>query len=379
MNAPDTSPRHALRDAHTVVVKIGTAVLTGGNSSIDDAYLRELAAAIVAVRRAGRRVLIVSSGAIGVGNGVLGRRAGCADVSQLQAAAAVGQPILMTLWREAFAAHNIPVAQMLLTRADFDSRERYLNIRNCAAALEEWGKSSVVTIVNENDTVATEEISVGDNDILAANMAVAIRAEALVILTTVDGVERAGGEIITEAVNIAELRAHVREDRSGQGRGGMATKLEAARLASEAGIPTVIGPGRPASVVEDILAGEPIGTLLAGDDRGHRGKKRWIALAATPSGTIRVDDGAVSVLRTKKASLLAKGVTGCEGRFEIGDVVSVCDPGGREIARGLSNLTTEELKAVMGRASSEFEAILGRRAHEEVIHRDNLALSERNG
>lgn len=365
--------RPAIASARTLVVKVGTAVLTGGADRLDLDYLRAVAEQVARARDGGRRVVIVSSGAVGAGVGALGLPGRPADVAALQAAAAAGQPMLMSLWREAFTPVRVSAAQILLTRADFDSRERYLNIRNCIASLFDLG---AVPIVNENDTVATEEIALGDNDVLAAKVAVAAMAEALIILTTGPGVLDDQDRVIAETGDAASLRRFIRPSKTTQGRGGMATKIESASIASRAGVPTVIAPGRPSDTLARILAGDSIGTCVLPAPPRHAGRRRWIALGATPAGALTVDDGAARALRERNASLLARGVVAVEGRFDVGDTVSIRDGAGGEFARGLVNMNSEEVRAVMGRQSSEFESILGRQSHEEVVHRDNLALNE---
>jgi len=366
--------RGAIAAARRVVVKMGSAVLTGGGDTLDRAYMVDAAAQYASARAAGREVILVSSGAVaaGLATARLARRP--TDVAEQQAAAAAGQPLLMSHWHDAFGVRKTSVGQVLLGRDDFDSRDRFLNIRNCISCLLRFG---VVPIVNENDTVATEEISLGDNDVLAAKLATAVRADALVILSTAGGVLDPAGRVVPEAAEPEALATFVREGMSGQGRGGMRTKLEAARIASRIGIPTVIAPGRPAEVIGAVLRGETVGTLVnAGLDR-HAGRRSWIALSATPEGTLDVDAGATAALLERGASLLAKGVRGVEGRFDVGDVVVVRDPDGREIARGLTNFSADELRAIQGKDSREFAERLGRQAHAEVIHRDNLAVTAR--
>lgn len=370
------SPARALlAQSKLIVVKVGTAVLTGGANELDRAWMHDLASILAAMVAEGRRTILVSSGAIGTGVGVLKLPKRPADVPALQAAAAAGQPRLMSLWSEAFSVRKLPVAQILLSRADFDSRERFLNIRNCITTLHELGG---VPIVNENDTVATDEISLGDNDVLGAKLAVATRAEALVILTSVGGVLDASGAIVPEVENADSLIPFIRKDKTGQGRGGMQTKVEAARIATAGGVVTVVAPGRPADSLARVAAGEPVGTCIGiGPGKGAASARRgWIGLAATPAGAVDIDDGAARALRERGASLLAKGVVGVTGRFEVGDVIQLRDLGGREIARGLSNLAADELRAVLGRDSREFESILGRQVHQEVVHRDNLLLKK---
>ena len=365
-----TAVQTHLDTANTIVFKLGTAVLTGGTDQIDRAYLHELAGEFAELVRAGRRVVVVSSGAIGAGLGVLGLRQRPTDLGVLQAAAAAGQPPLVAAWEEAMSAQGVRTAQVLVSRSDFDSRERFLNVRNCLSALFTHG---VVPVVNENDAVATEEIALGDNDVLAAKLAHAAHADALVLLTSAQGVTSASGEVIREAVSAESLRTHVRSERTSQGRGGMGTKLDAALAACSAGIATVIGPGRPAAGVGAIVRGAALGTFIHPAERvASRGA--WIALAATPAGVITVDAGAVLALRERGASLLPKGITAVAGRFERGDVVSVIGPGDEPIATGLSNLASYELDLVMGLPSSELALRLGKRVHDEAVHRDNLVI-----
>lgn len=367
---PSTDPgRAAVKSARSVVVKIGTAVLTGGTGVLDRAYFHDLSALIAAERRAGRRVLIVSSGAVGAGVGALGLTERPSDMGLLQAAAAAGQPLLMSLWRDAFAVRSTSVAQILLSRADLDSRERFLNIRNCVHALHAVG---AVPIVNENDTVATEEISLGDNDQLAAKVAVAVEAEALVILTTGPGVLDDQDRVVASAADAESLKCWIRPMKTGQGRGGMATKLEAARIGSETGVVTIIAPGRPVDTLQRVLAGEQVGTCVGGGGGRRTGRRAWIGYSATPSGSIMLDEGAARAVRERGASLLAKGVSGLSGSFQPGDVVALKDAAGAEIGRGLTNLSSDELRLVQGKESLEFERILGRRTFEEVVHRDNF-------
>lgn len=369
-----TEARAAVAGARSIVVKLGTQVLTGGTSTLDRAFLHDLATQVARVRSQGRRVLLVSSGAVGAGVGALGLQKRPADVATLQAAASAGQPLLMSLWREAFSVRGTPVGQILLGRGDFDNRRRFLNIRNCVNRLHDLG---AIPIVNENDTVATEEISLGDNDVLAAKVAVAVRAEALVILTNTQGVLDGADRVVFESQDAESLLPHVREARSAQGRGGIGTKIEAARIACEGGLPAVIAPGRPAESLGDLLDGKRIGTCVYGPSVRMQARRQWVALGATPAGTISVDEGAARALAERNASLLAKGVVGVSGRFEIGDVVLIASRDGAEVARGLANLTSEELRVVMGRDSSELGALLGRRVYEEVVHRDNLTLTVR--
>lgn len=363
--------RKRVHAAPVLVVKIGTSVLTGGADHLDTAYLHDVAAEIARLTEAGRRVVLVSSGAVGAGLGVLGMERRPEDLGQLQAAAAAGQPELIRLWRDAFAVRGVRVAQVLVGRSDFDARDRFLNIRNCITALLERG---VVPIVNENDAVATEEIALGDNDVLASKVAHAAHASALVILTSADGVLDIDGRVIERVTGADDLVPFVRSEMTGQGRGGMSTKLDAARDATRAGIVTVIGPGRPASSLRAITDGETIGTLVAPREDRPRARDAWLGLSATPNGAIVVDDGAARALRERGASLLAKGVIATRAGFGVGDVVTIEDRHGTAIARGLTNLAQHELDRVKGLASAEIAEALGRRTHDEVVHRDNLVL-----
>jgi len=368
-----SAARPDIARARRLVVKLGTSVLTGGSTTLDDDLLASVARTIAGARAEGRAILLVSSGAIGAGAGVLRLGSRPTDVSDLQAAAAAGQPVLMRRWSEALEREGIHAAQLLVSRADFDSRERFLNFRNCLASLDALG---AVAIVNENDTVATEEISLGDNDVLAAKAAIASGAEALIALTSAPGVQRADGTVVDRAETPDELEHLVREEATTLGRGGMRTKILAAQLATRAGVACVIGPGRPADALERILSGEPVGTLVPPADAAPSAKRRWIALTTTPLGAIHLDDGAARAVTQRNASLLARGVTSCDGAFDVGDPVALLDPAGREIARGLTNLSAAELRIVQGRDSGEFESLLGRRSHEEVVHRDNLVLTQ---
>ena len=363
--------RERLSGARVVVVKIGTSVLTGGADRLDPAYLHDAAAQIATLCAEGRRVVLVSSGAVGAGMGVLGLDSRPTDLGQLQGAAAAGQPELIRLWSVAFAVRGVRVAQVLVGRADFDARDRFLNIRNCLSALLERG---VVPIVNENDAVATEEIALGDNDVLASKVAHAAHASALVILTSADGVQNEAGKVVERVESADELVPFVRSDATAQGRGGMSTKIEAAKAATRAGVVTVVGPGRPAERLAAVMRGERVGTLVAPRADRPAARDAWLALSATPAGVVIVDEGAARALRERGASLLPKGIAGVRGAFAVGDVVTIETGDGRSIARGLSNLASHEVERVRGLATDQLASTLGRRVHDEVVHRDNMVL-----
>jgi glutamate 5-kinase len=372
---PSTSLRQSiLPQARRVVVKVGTQLLTrpdGETPGIDTQYLRALAGQIAALRHQGIEVTLVSSGAIGAGCAALGLNERPRDVAQAQALAAVGQRQLMALMHEAFAEHGLEVGQVLLTRTDFDDRGRFLNIRNCLAQLHALG---CVPVLNENDTVAVEEIRFGDNDLLAALICNALRADALVLLTNVDGLLDANGQTVDLVEDIEQSLAHVHSSGSAWGSGGMSSKLDAARRVVEAGELAVIAGGRTEDVLPRLMRGEKLGTVFLPRSRKLDSRQRWIGLTARPAGTLIVDDGAARALSEHGKSLLAKGITDVRGRFAGGAILRVRDARGQEIARGLTNYGAEELRQIQGQRSDQFEALLGRSAYAEVIHRNNLVL-----
>ncbi|WP_428388382.1 glutamate 5-kinase [Mucisphaera sp.] len=364
--------------ARRLVVKVGTALLTrsgGGDPGLDEAFIKGLADQIGTLSKRGYVITLVSSGAVGAGCAELGLTERPGDVAGLQAAAAVGQRRLMTYLHDALAKHGLRVGQLLLTRQDFDDRERFLNIRNCVTKLHELG---CIPVLNENDSVAVDEIRFGDNDLLAALTTNALAAEALIILTTVDGLLDDRGEVVDLVEDVTERIGLVRQGGSEWGSGGMATKLEAARLVTDAGEVAVIAPGRPAEGGEDVLlrlvAGERIGTFFQPSERRMESRRRWIGLTKRPDGTLSVDAGATTAMTERGKSLLAKGITAVTGRFERGAVVVVRDPHGRELGRGLINYSSEESRKIMGKDSSSFAELLGHPGFTEVVHRDNFVL-----
>jgi glutamate 5-kinase len=370
---PSTELRQSvLTRARRIVVKVGSQLLSDPRGGLDAAFMRSLASQIAGLVERGCDVTLVSSGAISAGRNMLGLAARPKDIGVLQAVAAVGQSRLMQSWHEVFAEFKLPVAQMLLNRDDFEDRKRYLNIRNCITELHRF---HAVPIVNENDTVSVDEIRLGDNDILAAMLASAIRADALVLLTVVSGLQDADGNVVDLIRDTNDARALVESRKSALGTGGMGTKLEAGRVMTEAGEIAVIASGREENVLPRILAGEKLGTVFVPADRKLASRHRWIGYHVRPSGTITVDYGAAAALSQRGKSLLAMGITAVAGEFEKGDVVVVADPAGREIARGLTNYSAVETVTIMGKKSSQFEELLGRQAYDEVIHRDNLVMN----
>jgi len=363
--------------AKRIVVKVGTSSLTRDGQLQPDRFTA-LARDVAALMEGGRQVVLVSSGAIAVGAHRLGWEHTGHSVREKQAAAAVGQIGLVELYQRRFGNLGRHVAQILLTRAGLEDRERFLNARHTMLELLRLG---VVPIVNENDTVATEEIRFGDNDNLAATIVNAVGADLLVILTDVEGLyERAPQpdeptpplirtvDTITPAIEAAASGAGTRF-----GSGGMITKLEAAKNAASSGAATVLCHGRKKEVLQRLAAGEKHGTLFAPGDR-LRGRKHWLAYTAKTRGRIVIDDGAVRALEERGRSLLPAGVLRVEGTFEIGDSVSCVNQQGEEIARGLTVYSSEDVAKLAGRATKEIDRVLGYSNGDEVLHRDDLVL-----
>jgi len=352
------------------VVKVGSSTLTGGTGTLDEAYIEDLARDLARARERGVEVLLVTSGAIAAGAARIGvGRPG--TIPEKQAAAAIGQGLLMGYYIQAFARRRLAAAQVLLTREDLSSRKRYLNARNALSTALRWG---AVPIINENDTVAVDEIRVGENDTLAALVAALVEADLLVLLSDVDGLLDEEGHVIPEVPDIASVAHLAGGPGSKVGSGGMITKLQAARMAARCGASTVIAHGRRDGVLCALLDGERIGTLFPPDERRLRGRKRWIAFGAHPRGVIVVNDGARRSLVEEGHSLLPAGVVEVTGRFEAGDLVSIQDQAGRELARGLTNYGDQELAAIRGLHTDQVAERLGACDFEEVVHRDNLVV-----
>lgn len=355
-----------------IVVKLGTQLLTRPDGEgLDHGYIADMAAQIAALIAQGREVTLVSSGAIGAGCAALGMSERPTDLAEQQAVAAIGQRSLMTTLHEAFAPHQLEVGQLLLTQSDLDHRGRFLNIRNCIAELR---KKNAIAIINENDSVSIDELRVGDNDMLAAKTCHALEANTLVLLTVVDGLLDENNQVIDHVEDIASTMNLARASKSRWGTGGIMTKLQAARLVMDSGESAVIANGRTPNVLSSIFAGEQVGTLFVPGDRKLDSRQRWFGLTVRPNGKLTINQGAVEALQHAGRSLLAVGITSMTGRFQSGDVLQVIDEAGHEIARGLCNYDASELRLIMGKRSEEFETILGQRAHDTVIHRDNLLL-----
>lgn len=366
------------RHVKRCIIKIGSAMLTANGRGLDTHAISHWVEQVVQLSKHGIKPILVSSGAVAEGMKRLGWDQRPHALHELQAAAAVGQMGLVQAYESQFQRHGIHTAQILLTHDDLSDRRRYLNARSTLNTLLSLG---AIPVINENDTVATEEIKFGDNDSLAALVANLAVADLLILLTDQQGLYDKDPRFHADAQFIRQARANdivldsmVTGGAGSLGRGGMQTKLRAARLAARSGAATVIASGGEENVISRIMAGEDLGTLLLPDQEPLAARKQWLAGHLQSRGKLMLDDGAVKVLRESGKSLLPVGVTAVEGFFKRGEVVSCCDPGGKEIARGLVNYGADEARRIRGRASREIEAILGYVDEPELIHRDNLVL-----
>ena len=352
-----------LQNLGRMVVKLGTGVLTDSRKQPDLAQMEQLADQIAEQRRSGREIVLVSSGAVGAGMGALGFEKRPGELAELQACAAVGQSRLMASYEKLFAKHDLHIAQVLLTHEDLQDHERHLNARNTLVTLLKHG---VVPIINENDAVSSTELKFGDNDKLSALVASLLPADLLVVLTTVEGVIENFGAPNARVLPVIERIDAGLENLAGgtdseTAVGGMASKIQAAKIVSRSGIPLVVASGRKRDVLSRIVEGHEEGTIFIPRPNKLRGRKRWIAFFHHPKGTLFVDEGAKTALREKGRSLLPPGVTRCEGEFGAGDVLRICDPDGTEFARGICNFSSAEIRARQP-------------ARAEVVHRDNLVI-----
>ncbi|MBN1621228.1 MAG: glutamate 5-kinase [Endomicrobiales bacterium] len=358
-----------------IVIKLGSNLLTTKDGSLDKDRIKSLVTDIAKIKKADNEVVIVSSGAIAAGMGKMKKSSRPSSLKEKQALAAVGQPLLMDVYQDSFNNLDITIAQLLLTRNDFDDRQRYLNARNTLLSLLDMG---VVPIINENDTVSVEEINFGDNDTLASIIAAKICAEYLILLTDVDGLYKGvpgKSEVISDVGKITkELEQYAsKTSGSGKGTGGMQSKVSAAKAASSAGVKTVIANGLVKGIIGKIISGEKVGTTFNSQE-SMGARKCWIAFGSKCKGEIVIDAGAVNALRDKKKSLLPSGIVSVNGRFEVGDMVSVLGSSGEEVGRGLSYYSSDEINKIKGKKTVEIKKILGKSDFDEVIHRDNLVI-----
>jgi glutamate 5-kinase len=370
--------REIIADAKTLVIKIGTNVLSRLDDTLDVDRIAQLVEQIHRVRQTGRQVVVVSSGAIGAGMGLLGLKTRPTDLPHLQAAAAAGQAYLIRLYDECLRKHGYHAAQVLLTANDFKSRSRYLNVRNTLHTLFEY---KAVPIVNENDTVSVAEIKFGDNDQLAAMVTGLLPDPLLIILSVIDGLYDGDPKSETSKViplvdewNDALLNL-VGPERSTRGIGGMQSKLEAVRTATGVGESVIIANGTRPDVIDAILAGRDVGTLFIAKGKDLPAWKRWIGFTVRPKGRFVLDDGARKAIEQQGKSLLAIGITAVEGDFAKGEVVALVDRDGAEFARGLSNYNINDVRSIAGKRSDEIIQTLGSLPYAEVIHRDNLVVT----
>jgi len=376
MSANPTS--HALRDARRIVVKVGSSLVTDEGRGLDEVAIGEWCRQMAALVADGREVVMVSSGAIAEGMKRLGWKTRPHAINELQAAAAVGQMGLAQIYETKLRLNGLGSAQVLLTHADLADRERYLNARSTLLTLLLHG---VVPVINENDTVVNDEIKFGDNDTLGALVANLIEADALVILTdqkglfTADPRKNPAAEFVHEAIaGDPALEAMAGGAGSSLGRGGMITKILAAKRAAGSGASTVIAWGREPDALLRLVAGESIGTLLIAQTAKHQARKRWMADHLQLRGSVTVDDGAAAKVRAEGKSLLPIGMTGVDGQFSRGDVIAIRDTTGAELARGLANYASSEARLLCRKSSTEFERLLGYVAEPEMVHRDNMVL-----
>jgi glutamate 5-kinase len=369
-----------LRDSHRIVVKVGSSLVTNEGRGLDEAAIGEWCRQLSQLVRGGREVIMVSSGAIAEGMKRLGWTTRPHAIHELQAAAAVGQMGLAQMYETKLREHGLGSAQVLLTHADLADRERYLNARSTLLTLLKLG---VLPVINENDTVVNDEIKFGDNDTLGALVANLVEADALIILTDQKGLYTADPRKDPDAkfvhvaqAGLATLEAMAGGAGSSLGRGGMITKILAAKRAAGSGASTVIAWGREPDALLRLSQGESIGTLLVAPTQKTQARKQWIADHLQLRGSVTVDAGAVNKLRSGGSSLLPIGMTSVDGDFSRGDVIAIRAEDGQEVARGLANYASAEARLICRKPSSQFEGLLGYAAEPEMVHRDNMVLSK---
>jgi glutamate 5-kinase len=371
--------RQLVSEASTWIVKVGSRSLTGDDGLLDQAQVANLARQLIMLVEMGKRVVLVSSGAVASGVGKLGLTSRPSDLATLQAVAAIGQTHLIHVYEQTFAKHGRLAAQVLLTASELDDRVAYLNVRNTLRRLLELG---AIPIINENDTVAVDELKTtfGDNDRLAGMVAGLLEGSLLVILSDVQGLydrdpSDPNAQVVSAVERIDEsIEEMVRDRKTGVSKGGMASKLATAKFVTNSGQSVIIGWGRGPDVLVRLARGESIGTLFVPQSKAISPRKRWIGFSAQPAGQLSVDQGAARAMCEDGRSLLAIGIRTVEGDFGKGDVVSIINEQATEIARGLINYNATQVKQIRGCRSDRIEQILGQCPYEEVIHRDNLAI-----
>lgn len=367
-----------MSSSQTLVVKLGTSVLTGGSRRLNRAHIVELVRQCAQQHAAGHRIVIVTSGAMAAGREHLGYPELPPTIASKQLLAAVGQSRLIQLWEQLFSIYGIHIGQMLLTRADLEDRERFLNARDTLRALLD---NHIVPVINENDAVATAEIKVGDNDNLSALAAILAGADKLLLLTDQPGLFTADPRNNPEAELIGDvhliddaLRALAGDSVSGLGTGGMATKLQAADVACRAGIDTIIAAGNRAGVIADVIDSKPVGTRFHALETPLENRKRWI-FGAPPAGEITVDDGALSAILERGSSLLPKGIREVSGNFSRGEVIRIRSLQGRDVAHGVCRYNSDAMRMISGHHSQQISDILGYEYGPVAVHRDDMIVS----
>jgi glutamate 5-kinase len=366
--APTTSlaaPRSALSSAKRIVVKIGSRAVT------QEGQFERLAEQIAGLMKRGHTVVLVSSGAVAMGSRQMNIGARPKALRQLQAVAAIGQPKLIVAYEQAFASYGIPVAQLLLTHAELADRKRYLNARNALEALIELG---ALPIINENDTISTEEIEFGDNDQLAAMVAPLVGADLLVLLTDVEGLLDAARQRVSVVADVAAIHSLIWQENNGVSLGGMASKVGAAERALQRGLPVAIAAAAEPNVLTRLIDGEDVGTLFLPAGAKLASRKYWIAYTLKMRGSLIVDPGAVVALVEHKRSLLPAGITAVRGRFRAGDAVSIESADGAVLARGLTRYDARDVRRLLGARSEQIETRVGHYDGDEIVHRDDLVV-----
>ncbi|MGM0501029.1 MAG: glutamate 5-kinase [Bacillota bacterium] len=368
--------RDRIKEAQRIVVKVGSSTLTYQNSKLNLTRIDKIVRDISNLKNQDLDIIFVSSGAVAAGQGKLNLAHDAQSIPEKQALASIGQGLLMKTYQKLFSEYGYETAQILLTQNDLNDRKRYLNSRNTINQLLEY---NVIPIINENDTVAVKEIKFGDNDTLSALVSSLIDADLLIMLSDIDGLYTTDprlneeAKLISEVENISEVEAVASGAGSSRGTGGMRTKIEAAKIATKAGIPMIISNGKKDNILTRIAAGEDLGTTFLPEE-GLTSRDKWIAFNMSGAGKIIIDQGAAKALKKQGSSLLACGIEETTGGFVSGDVVDIVGPNGTLLARGLVNYSQEDVERIKGLQSKEIETELGYQAYDEVVHRDNLVL-----